>query len=102
MRTGEPELAAVKALADGGFDLALMDVNMPVLDGIEATRRIRALGTAAAAMPIYGLSAAAFTSDVDEAINAGMDGYAIKPVRPDELRAILARVRSGQVRGPQA
>lgn len=95
-------LAAVKALADGGFDLALMDVNMPVLDGIEATRRIRALGTAAAAMPIYGLSAAAFTSDVDEAINAGMDGYAIKPVRPDELRAILARVRSGQVRGPQA
>lgn len=95
-------LAAVQALADGGFDLALMDVNMPVLDGLEATRRIRALGTAAAALPIYGLSAAAFTSDAEEAIHAGMDGYAIKPVRPDELRAILARVRSGHVREPQA
>jgi len=85
---------AVRALEAETFDLVLMDVHMPELDGLEATRQIRALGPATATIPIYGLSAGAFASNKEEALSAGMTGYLVKPVQARDLQALLATVRS--------
>ena len=71
-----------------GFDLILMDVNLPLMDGLEATRRIRAEATGART-PIIALSAHALTSDEDKAINAGADAYHTKPV---ELPLLLEQI----------
>lgn len=80
-------LAAVEAYEKASFDLILMDVQMPLLDGYEATRRIRQLETdlARSASLIIGLSAMAFTKDEQAGLNAGMDGYLTKPVRVAQL-----------------
>jgi len=79
--------------AAGAFDLILMDVNLPVMDGLEATRRIRAGQTAAAAraIPIVALSAHALASDQDKALEAGADAYHTKPV---ELPLLLEQIEA--------
>ena len=77
-------------MASAGFDLVLMDVNLPVMDGLEATRRIRA-STAGAALPIIALSAHALSSDEDKAIAAGANLYHTKPV---ELPTLLEQIES--------
>lgn len=71
-----------------GFDLILMDVNLPVLDGLEATRRIRAEATGTRT-PIIALSAHALTTDEVKAIDAGADAYHTKPV---ELPLLLEQI----------
>ena len=71
-----------------GFDLILMDVNLPVMDGLEATRRIRA-ETTGARTPIIALSAHALTTDEAKAIAAGADAYHTKPV---ELPLLLEQI----------
>ena len=71
-----------------GFDLILMDVNLPVMDGLEATRRIRA-AAGATRTPIIALSAHALTTDEDKAIAAGADAYHTKPV---ELPRLLEQI----------
>ena len=68
------------AKAGEGFDLILMDVNLPLMDGLEATRRIRA-GATRPRLPIIVLSAHALTTDEDKAIAAGADAYHTKPVQ---------------------
>ena len=78
------------------FDLVLMDVHMPEMDGLAATRRIRALahgdaGQGPGAIPIVALTANAFKEDRDSCIEAGMDDYLAKPVAADDLNAVLAR-----------
>ena len=75
------------------FDLILMDVQMPELDGIEATRMIRQWETASGSprVPVIALTAHALSSDRDACLAAGMDGYLSKPVRSEELQATLAR-----------
>ena len=83
-------LQAVERLAKGGVDLVLMDMQMPVMDGLEATRRIRADGGASASVPIVGLTANAFASDRAACFEAGMDDFVMKPVTRDRLRAALA------------
>ncbi len=83
--------AAVEALRDGAFDLVLMDVHMPGMDGFEATRRIRALPGAAARIPIFALTANVLAGDEERCVRAGMDGYLPKPFRPSDLLALLAR-----------
>ncbi|MDK9695489.1 MAG: ATP-binding protein [Siculibacillus sp.] len=83
-------LQAVERLAHGGVDLVLMDMQMPVMDGLEATRRIRAGDTASATIPIVGLTANAFASDRVACFEAGMNDFVIKPVTRDRLQAALA------------
>ncbi|RKY18751.1 MAG: histidine kinase [Planctomycetota bacterium] len=82
----------VEAAAQGGFDLILMDVQMPRLDGIEATRRIRAVERAAGAspVPIIALSAHVLEAERSRCLEAGMDAHLAKPIVPKELAALLA------------
>ena len=82
---------AVQAVLEQDFDLILMDCQMPVMDGVEATRRIRALPTAKAQVPIIGLTGRAEEDDRDLAYAAGMTDYIVKPVIPSALKAMLAR-----------
>lgn len=81
---------AVEALEAGDYDLVLMDVQMPVVDGLEATRRIRALGGARSAIPIIAMTANAMTGVEAEYRAAGMDDYISKPV---EYQEFLGKVR---------
>ena len=75
----------------GSFDVVLMDVLMPRMDGLEATRRIRSLARAdAGEVPIIGMSANAFSDDVAAAKEAGMDDYVVKPINRERLLAALA------------
>jgi len=86
----EDGLAALEALADGHYGLVLMDMQMPRLDGLEATRRIRALGNGIAQVPIIAMTANAMRGDALRCFEAGMNDYVAKPVDPEELRGKLA------------
>ncbi len=76
-----------------GYDLVLMDMHMPEIDGPEATRAIRALGGPASMIPIIGLSADAMTEQMDQHMAAGLDGYLTKPLDQAKLRAMVSRTR---------
>jgi len=72
---------AVEALTSGGqFDLVLMDLHMPVMDGFEATRAIRVLPGAVGKLPIIALTADALSDARDNAFDAGMNDYLNKPI----------------------
>jgi two-component system sensor histidine kinase TorS len=87
--TGE---AAVVLVAEGSFDAVLMDVNLPGISGIEATRNIRALpGPMAARLPVIGLSAHVQPEDVQACRAAGMNDIIAKPLSPETLVAVLNR-----------
>ncbi len=83
---GQRALDAIKA--GEHFDLILMDVQMPVMDGLEATRLIRAYEQAAGLVrtPILALTAGVFSSDQNNSVSAGMDGFLVKPVSMKSLR----------------
>ena len=77
----------------GFFDAILMDMRMPVMDGLEATRTIRACGCAdSGSIPIIALTANAFDEDVQNALQAGMDAFLTKPVDPDTLEETLKKL----------
>jgi two-component system sensor histidine kinase/response regulator len=84
---GAQAVERVRALP---FDLVLMDVHMPVMDGLEATRRIRTLDDRAH-LPILAMTANAFAEDRAACLAAGMDDHVSKPVNPAELYATLLR-----------
>ena len=82
---------ALSMLADGEYDCLLMDVQMPVMDGVEATRRIRTGETGLADIPIIALTAYAMSGDREKFMDAGMDDYLSKPVDKNELLQMLNR-----------
>jgi CheY-like chemotaxis protein len=82
----------VEAAERGGFDLILMDVQMPGIDGLEAARRIRSLGGAAAATPIVALTANVLSHQQKRYLDAGMDGVVGKPISPGGLIAEIIRL----------
>ncbi|WP_420479149.1 ATP-binding protein [Brevundimonas sp. FT23028] len=85
---------AVERVQQARFDLILMDVKMPVMDGVQATRAIRALPGPTAALPILALTANADPRDEADYLAAGMDGVAQKPIQPDVLLDAIRRVLS--------
>ena len=81
---------AVDKVAQESFDVILMDMMMPVMDGLEATRRIRA-SEGARRTPIIAMTANAMESDRERCLEAGMDDYISKPIKAQELQAMLQR-----------
>lgn len=76
----------------GFYDAILMDIRMPVMDGVEATKRIRAMDRAdAATVPIIAMTANAYASDEKEAIDNGMNAHLGKPIDPKFLYETLGR-----------
>ncbi len=88
--------AAIDTVRSGGQDVVLMDVSLPDIDGLEVTRRIRALDDPVhRSLPIIAMSAHVFESEISEHLAAGMDAFVGKPVVPERLadtfRAVMAR-----------
>jgi CheY-like chemotaxis protein len=81
------------AFRSGRFDVVLMDCEMPVLDGYETTRAIRAVERArrASRTPIIALTASALQGDRTRVLSAGMDDYLAKPFKSDQLGDMIAR-----------
>jgi CheY-like chemotaxis protein len=83
--------AALRAVQQQDFDLVLMDLHMPGLDGIAATKAIRTLQGSKAELPIIALTADAFAETLTRCLEAGMNGFLTKPVTLDALAHALAR-----------
>ena len=79
------------ALAQRSFDCILMDIQMPIMDGVEATRKIRASEAPYQDIPIIALTAYAMSGDREKFLQAGMDDYIAKPVEKKDLLAIIRR-----------
>jgi signal transduction histidine kinase/ActR/RegA family two-component response regulator/HPt (histidine-containing phosphotransfer) domain-containing protein len=91
VRCVESGAEAVSAVATQDFDVVLMDVRMPEMDGLEATRRIRALPGARGRVPVLALTAQAFTEQIAECRAAGMNGHLVKPFDAEALLAAVLR-----------
>lgn len=90
---GSVAVEKMKTNPAGTYDLILMDVQMPIMNGYEATRAIRALGNKKkASIPIVAMTANAFDEDRKEAMDAGMNGYAAKPIEIDKLMQTLKEI----------
>ena len=94
---------AVKMTEKGNYDLLLMDAEMPVLNGLEATRLIRKSESVSGRhIPIIAMTAYAMKEDKKKCLEAGMDGYLSKPAKPEEINAIVAELFAGQEKTARA
>ncbi len=85
---------ALEALARAPYDLVLMDVHMPEMDGLEATKRIRhaeSTGRRRGRLPVVALTASTLEGDRQICVDAGMDDFLAKPLNPEALRTVLSR-----------
>ena len=85
---------AVEAVRGGAFDLVLMDIKMPVMDGVEATRAIRQFGEGKGSVPVLALTANADDADARQYLAAGMNAVVSKPIQPDVLLDAIRRAMS--------
>jgi PAS domain S-box-containing protein len=93
--------AAVAAARTGDFDIALLDVHMPDMDGFEATAAIRAFERETGThLPVAAVTANALEGDREACLAAGMDGYLAKPIRKAELLDVIDRLTGGPVNVP--
>jgi CheY-like chemotaxis protein len=92
VETADSGEAAIAAIGWGNFDLVLMDINMPGMDGLEATRRIRALTGREAQVPVVALTADVMTHHQAAYDAAGMNGFVPKPFSPAQLLAEIVRI----------
>ena len=87
---------AVDLVQRQDFDLVLMDVQMPILDGLEATAAIRKLADPAKArLPIIAMTAHAYQRDQEQCLAAGMDAYIAKPINRQELITMVEQLGQG-------
>lgn len=93
--SAEDGVEAVEAAGSGRFDLILMDIKMPRLDGVEATRAIRAMSGARGCVPIIALTANADRDDAKKYIDSGMSSVVEKPIKPEALLAAMNACLSG-------
>jgi len=90
---GAEAVEKVRASADNPYDMVLMDIQMPVMDGIEATKAIRALDNPQLAhIPVVAMTANAFDEDRQYVLSSGLDGYVSKPIEVDKLFATLESI----------
>ncbi len=89
--SGDAALEFIKAAKPGDFDLILMDVQMPGMNGYEATDAIRKLNSPLSSLPIIALTANAFEDDKKNALKAGMNGHISKPIDICELNSVLEK-----------
>lgn len=88
--------AACRALTEGRFDLVLMDLQMPTMDGLTAARTIRARENPSSRTPIYALTAHAMASAGEDCRDAGMDGWLTKPIDRAKIEDVLRSIRRGR------
>jgi CheY-like chemotaxis protein len=91
VETVEDGQLAVEAMKSSHFDMIFMDMRMPNMDGLEATRKIRALPSAAKNLPIIALTANAFDDDRNACFDSGMNDFMTKPVSAEELSEMVSR-----------
>ncbi len=103
VRLAETGRQAVELFREGTFDLILMDIEMPEMDGLEATAAIRALEAGSERRtPIVALTAYAMAGDEERFLGAGMDGYVTKPMDSNHLWEVIGRVLSAPSSAPPA
>ncbi len=92
---GSDAVSKIKSSPAGHYAAVLMDIQMPVMDGYEATKLIRALDDPAkAGVPIVAVTANAFKEDIQKAEEAGMDGHISKPIAPEQMMGTLSKLLS--------
>jgi len=96
VKTAATGTEAVTAATTHDFDVILMDISLPDMNGLEATQKIRAqTNTARRAVPIIAISAHVFLEEVDSYLSGGMDGFLGKPFSPEELNTAIQAARTG-------
>ena len=101
VETVEDGALAVEAMKTSTFDLIFMDMRMPNMDGLEATRKIRAMGNVSKSLPIIALTANAFDDDRNACFDSGMNDFMTKPVSAEELSEMV-RTWTKHLRDTQA
>lgn len=89
---GEKALSMLKRATDGYYDLIIMDIQMPHMNGYETTKNIRGLPDGRCRIPIIAMTANAFEEDRKRAIESGMNGYVTKPIKIEELISTIKKI----------